>query len=453
MASLPPALELDDIQRPVLRQFPLHGCGGGSAPYAGSYFVLRIDDPRDGRELLRRLIPHVATAADPGGPPAPAVINLALSYRGLAALGVREASLQSFPEAFRQGMAARAEILGDTGESSPRTWEPPFGTADVHVAIALAARDAATLEAAVATARAAQVDLPGIAMTYRLDVSRLTSGRTHFGYRDGISQPWIEGGPEPGSPGEPRPIRAGEFVLGYPDETGRLPPMPQPAVLGRNGSFVALRKLHERVAAFRQFLAANAASAADAELLAAKLVGRWPSGAPLALAPERDDPALAADPRRNDDFRYGDDPLGLRCPVGAHVRRANPRDALEDQAVDVAIHRIVRRGGSYGPELPAGTLEDDGADRGIVFIAIGTSLTRQFEFVVSQWLNDGNFVGLGSEKDAIAGVNDGTGTVTIPRRPIRRRLTEVPRFVVTRGGEYCFVPGIKALHWLADLGT
>jgi Dyp-type peroxidase family len=228
--------------------------------------------------------------------------------------------------------------------------------------------------------------------------------------------------------------------------------MPQPAVLGRNGSFVALRKLHERVAAFRQFLAANAASAADAELLAAKLVGRWPSGAPLALAPERDDPALAADPRRNDDFRYGDDPLGLRCPVGAHVRRANPRDALEGQAVDVAIHRIVRRGGSYGPELPAGTL-DDGADRGIVFIAIGTSLTRQFEFVVSQWLNDGNFVGLGSEKDAIAGVNDGTGTVTIPRRPIRRRLTQVPRFVVTRGGEYCFVPGIKALHWLADLDT
>ncbi len=299
----------------------------------------------------------------------------------------------------------------------------------------------------------AQANLPGVAITWRLDVDRLPSGQTHFGYLDGISQPWIEGSPTPGSPGEARLLKAGEFVLGYPDETGQPPPMPQPDVLGRNGSFVALRKLHERVAAFRQFLAANAASPADEGLLAAKLVGRWPSGAPLALAPEADDPALAADPRRNDDFRYADDPLGLKCPIGAHIRQVNPRDALAGQAVEVAIHRILRRGGSYGPPLPDGVLEDDGADRGIVFMAIGTCLTRQFEFVVSQWLNDGNFAGLGSEKDAIAGVNDGTGTFTIPRRPIRRRLTGLPRFVTTRGGEYGFVPGIKALRWLANLET
>lgn len=350
-------------------------------------------------------------------------------------------------------MAARAETLGDVGESAPVNWEPPFGTADVHVAVALAAPDAATLESAVAVARGAHANLPGVALAYRIDIARLPSGRTHFGYRDGINQPWIEGSPIPGSPGEARPIKVGEFVFGYPDETGQPPPMPQPEVLGRNGTFVALRKLHERVAAFRQFVRANAASPAEEELLAAKLVGRWPSGAPLMLAPERDDPALAADPRRNDDFRYGDDPLGLTCPIGAHIRRANPRDALDGQPVAVGIHRILRRGGSYGPALPPGVLDDDGADRGIVFIAIGTSLTRQFEFVVSRWLNDGNFVGLASEKDAIAGANDGTGTFTIPRRPIRRRLDGLPRFVITRGGEYCFVPGLSALRWLADLGT
>ncbi len=449
----PQVLELDDIQGAILRQFPMQGCTGGPMSYAGSNFVLRIDDPKDGREMLRRLIPYVASAVDTALPVAGAEINVALSYRGLAALGVPQPSLDSFPQAFKEGMAARAEIIGDVGESAPANWEAPFGTADVHVAITLVARDEATLESAVAVAQMAQANLPGVTLNYRLDVARLPTGRTHFGYVDGIGQPWIEGSPTPGSPGETRPIKAGEFILGYPDATGQLPPLPQPDILGRNGTFVALRKLHERVAAFRQFLRDNAPSPADEPLLAAKLLGRWPSGAPLAVAPDADDPALATDPRRNDDFGYGDDRLGLKCPIGAHIRRANPRDSLDDQAVDVGIHRIVRRGGSYGPVLPKGVLEDDGVDRGIIFFAIGTSLTRQFEFVLSQWLNDGNFVGLDAEKDAIAGANDGTGTFTIPQRPIRRRLDGVPRFVVTRGGEYCFVPSLKALGWLANLDT
>ncbi|MER5327058.1 hypothetical protein [Streptosporangium roseum] len=129
----------------------------------------------------------------------------------------------------------------------------------------------------------------------------------------------------------------------------------------------------------------------------------------------------------------------------------NPRDALADSTVDVKIHRALRRGTTYGPMLPEGELEDDGAERGIVFIFMGTDLVRQFEFLKTQWANDGDFVGLGIEKDPLVGDNDATGTFTIPRRPIRRRLQQLPRFTITKGGEYLFMPGLRALNWLAEL--
>ncbi len=112
---------------------------------------------------------------------------------------------------------------------------------------------------------------------------------------------------------------------------------------------------------------------------------------------------------------------------------------------------MIRRGTSYGPELPDGVLDDDGADRGIVFVFAGTHIKRQFEFVKTQWLNDGIFIGASAENDPLVGTNDGSGVYTIPQRPIRRRLKDLPPFVVTRGGEYCFAPGRRALRWLADL--
>ena len=191
--------------------------------------------------------------------------------------------------------------------------------------------------------------------------------------------------------------------------------MPTPDVLGRNGTYVVFRKLHTRVAAYRQYLRAKAASREEEALLGAKMVGRWQSGAPLALSPERDDPELGADPQRNNDFLYGDDPRGLKCPAGAHARRANPRDALDDDgSVDVRLHRMIRRGTSYGPMLPEGVLEDDGADRGIVFVFAGAHLRRQFEFVKTQWLNDGIFIGAPAEKDPLVGPNDGSGELHDP---------------------------------------
>ena len=131
--------------------------------------------------------------------------------------------------------------------------------------------------------------------------------------------------------------------------------MPTPDVLGRNGTYVVFRKLHTKVAAYRSYLRARSASRAEEDLLGAKIVGRWQSGAPLALAPDQDDPELGGDPRRNNDFGFGDDPRGFKCPVGAHARRANPRDALDHEgSVDVRLHRMIRRGTSYGPMLPDG---------------------------------------------------------------------------------------------------
>jgi deferrochelatase/peroxidase EfeB len=114
---------------------------------------------------------------------------------------------------------------------------------------------------------------------------------------------------------------------------------------------------------------------------------------------------------------------------------------------------MIRRGTAYGPPLPEGVLEDDGADRGIMFVFIGSHLNRQFEFVQTEWMNDGVFIGAPADKDPVSGANDGSGVFTVPRRPVRRRLQGLPRFVVTRGGEYCFIPGLRALRWLADPGT
>ncbi|MET8248230.1 Dyp-type peroxidase [Streptomyces sp. NPDC005202] len=450
-------LDLDDIQGTLLRQRP--------TPFAGTFVLLRIDDAADGRRMLARLLPYVASAARWWDPPSQAWLTVALSHAGLRALGVPQASLDSFPEAFREGMAARADRLGDTGDSSPEHWDPPLGSSDVHLAVSVFARDAEGLESLLETGREALRGLPGVQVIYRLDAAQLPTKRTHLGFVDGIGEPDVEGagvanifqakGQDYGyMPGFGPTIKAGEFVLGYENQLGRLPSMPQPDVLGRNGTYVAFRKIYLKVADYRRYLHDNSSSAEEGELLAAKMVGRWPSGAPLVLAPDHDDPELAGDPTRVNDFAYGDqDPAGLRCPVGAHIRRMNPRDSLGDTLVDVRIHRALRRGAPYGPMLPEGQLEDDGVDRGIVFFFMGAELVRQYEFLKAQWANDGDFVGLGTEKDPVVGDNDGTGTFTIPRKPVRRRLQQLPRFTVTKGGEYLFMPGLRALTWITQLDT
>lgn len=433
-------MELHDIQRGVLSPRP--------SAYAATYILFRIDDREHGRELMRRASAVVTSAADTVSPLGETWVSVAVTYHGLRALGVPRESLDTFAWEFQQGMAARATQLGDTGESSPQHWEPQLGTPDVHVILVALAPDTPRLEAAIDRARPAYERLPGVTAIWRQDCYALPTETEPFGYRDGISHPAVEGSGIPGSNPLEEPLKAGEFVLGYPDELGGVQ-APQPDVLGRNGSYVVFRKLHQRVAAFRRYLKDNSAGPDDEELLAAKIMGRWRSGAPLALSPLHDDPQLGADRARNNAFLFQrDDPAGFATPGGCHIRRANPRDAAV--AGVPRLHRMIRRGTAYGPPLPDGVL-DDGADRGLMFAFVGAHLGRQFEFVQSQWMNDGVFFGGDNARDPIVGSNDGPGDYTIPRRPVRRRLPAMPRFVVTRGGEYCFMPSLSALRWLGDL--
>jgi len=432
-------VDLSDVQSGVLRPRP--------SPYAGTYLLLRIDDRHDGRTLLGRLSESISSAGDPASD---AWLNVAVTYRGLVALGVPEASLATFAPEFRAGMAARAEAIGDVGVNAPEHWEHPLGTSDVHVALAAIARAPDRLDSLLEEAHAAVAGLPGVQVVWRQDCYALPTEREAFGFRDGISHPAVEGSGIPGSNPHEAPLKTGEFLLGHVDETGDVAPAPQPDALGRNGTYLVFRKLHQDVAAFRRYLRTHADTTEEQELLAAKFVGRWRSGAPLVLAPDRDDPELGADPARNNAFRYRpDDDAGLRCPVGSHIRRMNPRDAIVTG--DVRLHRMIRRGTSYGPVLPEGVLDDDGADRGLCFVFVGAHLDRQFEFVQSLWMNEGRAFSAPAEKDPLVGPNDGDGVFTIPRRPIRRRLTDLPRFVVNRGGEYCFAPSLTGLRWLADL--
>ena len=441
MASGDVQLDLADIQGGVLHALP--------QPYVGAFKLFRIDDRDAACELLRRLIPALRTAENPTNAAADAWLSVAFSFTGLRALGVPQTSLDSFAPEFRDGMATRAQRLYDTGESAPAHWEAPFGSPDVHVALSEFAPDRVRSEALARRAAGLVEEVGGITEIFRMEC-RSSDGREAFGFKDNISQPAIEGSSIPStSSGEP-PLKPGEFILGYPDETGQTPPPPIPDVLGVNGTYLVVRKLHQRVTAFRRYLRTSATGPEDEELLAAKIMGRWRSGAPLVLAPERDDPALGADPARNNDFSYtSHDERGFACPPGSHVRRMNPRDAMII-AGNPRRHRLVRREAAYGPPLPEDVLDDDSVDRGILFACVGASLRRQFEFVQEEWVNSGIFIAHSQEKDPLCGANDGTRSFTFPRRPIRRRLVDLPRFVVTRGGEYFFMPGLNALRWLAE---
>ena len=434
-------LELEDIQSGVLRPRP--------TPYVATYIGFRIDDRKTGRALMGRISQAVTSAANPTSPLADTWVSVAITYQGLKALGVPQSSLESFSWEFRQGMAARASELGDTGESAPEKWEQPLGSSDLHVVLVAVAPDEQRLEGALERAREAYRKMAGIEAIWRQNCYALPTETEPFGFRDGISHPAIEGSGIAGTNPQERPLRAGEFVLGYTDELGGVQKT-EPEILGRNGTYVVFRKLHQRVAAFRQYLKTNSSNVDDEELLAAKMMGRWRSGAPLALCPFHDNAELGADPRRNNDFLFeADDPAGFKTPGGSHIRRCNPRDAAI--AGVARIHRMIRRGTAYGPPLPEGIMVDDGADRGLMFAFVGAHIGRQFEFVQSQWINDGVFFGAGTDKDPIVGSNE--VSFTLPRKPVRKRLQGIPNFVVTRDGEYCFMPGLRALRWLAELET
>jgi Dyp-type peroxidase family len=457
-------LELDDIQGLVAR-----GYGGLQA---ATFVLLRIDDPAAARAWLGALAGEVATGERGDRSEA---VHVALTHPGLVRLGLPEGSVAGFPDEFTGGMTTdhRRRILGDVGESAPERWRWGGPANPVDAVLLLYAEDQAGLGSlADRHAGPAALRAAGLVEVQRLATSPL-DGTEPFGFRDGISQPLIaELGP-PDRPGPPlHTVRAGEFVLGYQNQYGQVAESPTVAAaqdpgrvlprtgdperadLGRNGSYLVLRQLAQDVEGFRRFI--DQASRVDGQTdpdagarLAAKMVGRWPNGAPLTRAPDHP----ADDLPDANDFGYADgDAAGHGCPLGAHIRRANPRDALDPESGPEQSlrssnrHRLLRRGRAYGD--PA-----DRGERGIHFICLNANIARQFEFVQHTWLNNPKFAGLYEETDPLVATRQGDAgrTFTVQARPLRQRVTGLPAFVTVKGGAYFFLPGRRALRFLAGL--
>ncbi len=436
-------LEFDDIQHILLTRAPA---------LTGRYEFLSFREPAAGRAWVSAIKEKIQSVesmrANVQGDKR--WVTVAFTWNGSRALRLDEASLATFPEEFKQGMAARAEVLGDTGANAPEHWVGRLASPDLHAIAILFARDSTEHDRCVSEHEKLVAACPGVEILSVLDLKAVPPfdyAHDHFGYRDRLSQPVIEGGGEEPTPGSGAPLKPGEFILGYPDEYGVVADRPQPAILARNGSYMAYRRLEEHVGKFREFLRQHGETPEEQELIAAKLMGRWRSGAPLVLSPDKDDPALGADMQRNNNFNYKEmDPHGYAVPLGSHARRMNPRDT----AANMNRRRMIRRGATYGPYLPEGAPED-GAERGIAAFVICGSLIRQFEFAQNVWANDRNFHELVNERDPIIGAHDGTLEFKVPKRPIRRTIKELPAFTTVKGGAYFFLPGLRALSYLASL--
>ena len=434
-------LELEDIQHFLMTR---------PHALAARYEFLSFRKPEGGRKWLSGILDKVgnAQAVKAASEIDTRWVTVAFTWNGLRAMGVEETSLSTFPEEFREGMAARAEVLGDTGLNHPDNWVGGLASPDLHAIVILFARDPAQRDRSASEHEHFLSQCEGVEVVSSLNLEALPPlefSHDHFGYRDRLSHSAVEGTGDVPTPGSGPPLKPGEFFLGYPDEDGKGSRLPQPEILSRNGSFLAYRRLQEHVGAFRDFLREHGPTPEERELVAAKLMGRWRSGAPLALASVKDDPALGADPNRNNDFNYKDaDPHGYAVPLGAHIRRMNPRDTT----VNMNRRKMIRRGGTYGPLLPE-EAADDGIERGIAAFIGCASLVRQFEFAQNVWINDPKFHELGNERDPIIGTQDGTLDMTIPKRPVRKKIKGLPAFTTVRGGAYFFLPGIRALRFLA----
>ncbi len=462
-------LDLEDIQGFILRSYPLP---------CVRYVYVHIDDKNTdaARTTLEKLTEHVTHSSiwenDAKG--LEQALNIALTFQGLKALGLPASALISFPAAFIEGMAKRKILLGDEGDSDPSNWDEVWKSSNadsknaVHLWLAVFGADEASRDSHYAAitkllGRGSGMDVLGFE-----DAGSLQDPKTkkylnieHFGYRDGISDVEFKGMPFPHIDGNGKlmpdgswgPLATGEFLLGYPDESPEWPVAPMPHALARNGTFMAFRKLHQNVASFRKYLDEQSKNfPGGKELLAAKFVGRWRDGSPLTLSPDKPDSKLAEDDKRNNNFSYKDDMDGHRCPMGAHIRRTNPRDAmLFSKLAD--RRRIIRRGFPYGAYTPEHQPANDTDEHGIMYSFINSNFERQFEFVQQQWVHYGNDFFQGDDKDPLLGSNDGKGKMVIQGDSKTDRpphiCTGLPSFVSTRGGDYFFIPSLTALRQIA----
>jgi deferrochelatase/peroxidase EfeB/cytochrome P450 len=423
-------------------------------------------------------------------------INVAFTYSGLAALKLDQTTLKSFPDAFKQGMAARAQRLRDTGPSAPEHWDGELGLPSVHGYFSggspLKKGDAVkesfwkAMRADVAAFND-PVDVRGrllrfwLHLLYRvlgLEIVHIELGQDpytvdeasdtvqclqdrveHFGFRDGLSQPFVDmklgdtppGGGTPGRDGTWTPVAPGEILLDQFDEDGDHQLLPISRKLTVGATFLVFRKLEQDVAGFRAFLSWQRPKDGEAQkALAAQFVGRWPNGTPLVLSPEAEHSAEEQSEATLNNFRYAaDDPSGAKCPLGAHIRRANPRDI--GGRSEARRHRILRRAISYGgPLLKQGVLSD-GERRGLLFIAANSRIDLQFEVIQADWINGGEFLGqAGLGRCPLVGAHDGVASDGFLEAGAAAPVVGLPRFVVTRGGDYFFAPGIATLKLLAN---
>ena len=426
-------MNLDDIQGLVIRGYRMNGT---------QHLVLRIDDPGAFRSALGRL--HVTSAGHWGSAKPRSCLNVGFTARGLAVLGV---ALDSFPRAFVEGAAGRAEVqVRDVGANAPAHWARSFTSHDAHAVISIFAVGEEALEEAVAELRSRLAGCASeVAAHHAHRLGR--SDKEHFGYLDGMSQPTLDGidlhiglkDPLPRVPA--RAVVLSEDPLPPP---GISDPMPE---IGRNGSFAAFRMMHQDVGAFDAFLEAEASRTdLDPELIAAKICGRWRNGDPLVLRPTADHDEVPHAHRNDFDYEPTDRP-GLVCPRGAHIRRAFPRSQRVVDDLTGLHRRIVRRAMPYGPPWKPG--ERHGIERGLIGYFICASLEHQFEYVMRNWINDGLFTGgrLGRARDPLTGANDPADSQF--EAPGEFSATGFPRFVTTRGCLYVFLPSLTALHRLA----
>ena len=376
----------------------------------GLFLFFRIENRRAFGRWLDAQAGSITTAVPWGKPDPASTLNVALSLEGLKALGAPARGTRQLSQGVpRWAWEERAPLLGDTGHERPQDWDERLRGLHGVVTVMAQERGVRDERRAELEAEAGDAGLEIQALAQETDV--LDGEREPFGFADGISQPAIrdpEGRPM-ASHGWTCPwrggVRAGLRGRGWRGPRGA-------GGIGFNGSYMVVRKLEQDVEGFWDFLRERGRGRRgdDMDWLAAKIVGRWRDGTPLV--------ALARGPRWGrrrtcdalNDFTYGADREGFRCPIGAHIRSANPRDSLDREWRFTNRHRIIRRGMPYAGRRS----REAGADLRL----LKASIERQFEFVQSQWMGDGNAFGLARSRlhrRTVGGEDDDPGTAAAVR--------------------------------------
>lgn len=473
------------------------------------FYLLRVQDRAATRAWVRSA--PVTTAAKTERKPETAM-QVAFSWAGLQAMGIPRTAADGLSVEFMSGMAgeeSRSRRLGDVGASDPSRWAWGGSDSVPHVLVMLYANPGRLESWRQAIRGAAWA--PAFRELACLTTSQL-DGIEPFGFEDGISQPSIDWDQTRTTGGDEvrfgNLVAPGEFVLGYPNEYGKYTERPLVAAsddpqsilpvaegdsgrrdFGLNGTYLVFRDLQQDVRGFWRFLDAQASGDRNVRRqLGAGMVGRTMDGKPLMPPVAYEIPGIEAKDAASNRFTYDADAAGARCPIGAHIRRANPRtgdypagttgllsrllrllgfggNVLEDDLIaSTRFHRILRRGREYGEGLsPDDALQPGppgGEDRGLRFICLNANIARQFEFVQNAWVMGTKFAGLTEESDPLLGSRapvrgcPATDAFSIPRGGgLARRLTGLPQFVTVRGGGYFFLPSLRALRYLASLGT